>query len=181
MVNTFLPYASLEATTRALDFRRLGKQRVEAWQIWNVLTKAESVHPPPVGLGAAPWATKRAWMEAAAQRWKAATGKRLGWATHPAVVLWVGHRDGLAVYYNAMLKGWEARGGHNNVLKPIPVPPETPLPPWTQSPVVHNAFRWQLLRKELWQPVRGIREPSWYVKQPDFIGATPVPDYVWEP
>ena len=181
MVNTFLPYASLEATARALDFRRLGKQRVEAWQIWNVLRRAEEVHPPSDGLGDAPWDAKRAWAEEAARLWKKATGKRLGWATHPAVVLWVGHRNGLALYYNAMLVGWEVRGGHNRILQPLLVPEETTLPAWTRSPALHNAFRWKLITKELDQPVRGVREPSWYVKNPDFVESTPVPDYVWTP
>jgi hypothetical protein len=32
MVNTFLPFASIEASVRCLDNKRLGKQRVEAYQ-----------------------------------------------------------------------------------------------------------------------------------------------------
>jgi hypothetical protein len=39
-VQTFLPYPSFEASARALDHRRLGKQRVEALQILNALTVA---------------------------------------------------------------------------------------------------------------------------------------------
>jgi hypothetical protein len=37
MVNTFMPYAEFGKTAMALDYRRLGKQRVEAWQILNAL------------------------------------------------------------------------------------------------------------------------------------------------
>lgn len=37
MVNTFLPYADFTKTAQALDYRRLGKQRVEAWQILRAL------------------------------------------------------------------------------------------------------------------------------------------------
>lgn len=37
MVNTFLPYADFIKTAQALDYRRLGKQRVEAWQILRAL------------------------------------------------------------------------------------------------------------------------------------------------
>jgi len=33
MVNTFLPYANFETSAKTLDYRRLGKQRVEALQI----------------------------------------------------------------------------------------------------------------------------------------------------
>lgn len=47
-MNTFLPYADFEASARCLDDRRLGKQRVEALQILNVLagkTKGWRTHP----------------------------------------------------------------------------------------------------------------------------------------
>ena len=36
-MQTFLPYADFERCAAALDSRRLGKQRVEAWQILRVL------------------------------------------------------------------------------------------------------------------------------------------------
>jgi hypothetical protein len=36
-MQTFLPYPSFEETARCLDYRRLGKQRVEAYQILNTL------------------------------------------------------------------------------------------------------------------------------------------------
>ena len=37
-MQTFMPYPSFEASLRCLDYRRLGKQRVEAKQILNALT-----------------------------------------------------------------------------------------------------------------------------------------------
>jgi hypothetical protein len=48
MVNTFLPYADFVQTAKTLDYRRLGKQRVEAWQILSALrglTKGWTNHP----------------------------------------------------------------------------------------------------------------------------------------
>lgn len=48
MVNTFLPYADFIQSAKALDYRRLGKQRVEAWQILNALlgnSKGWTNHP----------------------------------------------------------------------------------------------------------------------------------------
>lgn len=48
MVNTFLPYPDFVQTAKALDYRRLGKQRVEAWQILNALlgnSKGWTNHP----------------------------------------------------------------------------------------------------------------------------------------
>jgi len=36
-MQTFLPYEDFRQTAACLDYRRLGKQRVEAWQILNIL------------------------------------------------------------------------------------------------------------------------------------------------
>ena len=36
-MQTFLPYKSFKQSLQSLDYRRLGKQRVEAFQILNVL------------------------------------------------------------------------------------------------------------------------------------------------
>ncbi len=40
MVNTFIPYADFKKCAKVLDNKRLGKQRVEAKQILNILTDA---------------------------------------------------------------------------------------------------------------------------------------------
>lgn len=48
VVNTFLPYPEFTKTAQSLDYRRLGKQRVEAWQILSALldeTKGWRNHP----------------------------------------------------------------------------------------------------------------------------------------
>ena len=37
MVNTFVPCDDVHKCARELDWRRLGKQRVEAYQIWRAL------------------------------------------------------------------------------------------------------------------------------------------------
>ena len=37
-MQTFLPYANFEKSARSLDYRRLGKQRVECKQIINALS-----------------------------------------------------------------------------------------------------------------------------------------------
>lgn len=41
-MNTFLPYPSFEESARALDNKRLGKQRVEALQLLNVLSNPDA-------------------------------------------------------------------------------------------------------------------------------------------
>lgn len=46
-MQTFLPYEEFETSARSLDMKRLGKQRVEVWQIWLTLTQGSrwSNHP----------------------------------------------------------------------------------------------------------------------------------------
>ena len=47
-MQTFLPYANFQKTASVLDYRRLGKQRVETWQILRALngeTKGWVNHP----------------------------------------------------------------------------------------------------------------------------------------
>ena len=49
-MQTFLPYRSMSESVRCLDYRRLGKQRVEAFQILNALagkSKGWPHHPAP--------------------------------------------------------------------------------------------------------------------------------------
>jgi Pyrimidine dimer DNA glycosylase len=41
-VQTFLPYEEFVDSARSLDMKRLGKQRVEAWQIWLALSGGKS-------------------------------------------------------------------------------------------------------------------------------------------
>jgi hypothetical protein len=38
MVNTFVPYWDVSRIACTLDYKRLGKQRVEAYQIWRIVT-----------------------------------------------------------------------------------------------------------------------------------------------
>lgn len=37
-MQTFLPYSDFKKTFSCLDYRRLGKQRLESRQIWNIIT-----------------------------------------------------------------------------------------------------------------------------------------------
>jgi len=41
-MQTFLPYPNIKKSLECLDYRRLGKQRVEAYQIFNVLANPQA-------------------------------------------------------------------------------------------------------------------------------------------
>ena len=53
-MQTFLPYANFEKTAQCLDYKRLGKQRVEAWQIYQIVsgkrTKGGWINHPAVNM-----------------------------------------------------------------------------------------------------------------------------------
>ena len=97
MVNTFLPCASFRKCARTLDYRRLGKQRVEAMQIIRTIERIEKGED------------------------------NFPWSHHPAVRMWIGYSNSLKFYHNCMIKEWIKRGYKNNMVlyeieKPIVKP-----------------------------------------------------------
>tara|TARA_R100001244_G_scaffold114067_1_gene84491 strand:+ start:71 stop:496 length:426 start_codon:yes stop_codon:yes gene_type:complete len=118
-MQTFLPYESFKESAQVLDYRRLGKQRVEALQIFNALTGV------PTKSG------------------KAYTG----WLNHPAVVMWKGYEEALLLYKNKMIEEWILRG-YNNTMEMIGVSDNVSTPNWLGDEKVHASHRSNLLRKD---------------------------------
>ena len=112
-MQTFLPYEGFRQSAQALDYKRLGKQRVEALQIHNIVSG------------------------------KRTTG---GWVNHPAVKMWQGYENALAVYHNTMIDEWVDRGYNNNMPK-LPVDNYL-IPAWLGDERLHSSHRANLLRKD---------------------------------
>jgi hypothetical protein len=79
------------------------------------------------------------------------SGKRTtgGWLHHPAVVMWQGYADALAMYHDIMLIEWVRRGYKNTM--PYLFTDETQWPhqpPWMGDERVHSSHRSNLLRKD---------------------------------
>ena len=145
-MQTFLPYKDFKKSAEALDYKRLGKQRVEAMQIINAITGV----PRKDG-----------------KVYK-------GWTNHPCSVMWKNHVDGLKHYCNIMIEEWIKRG-YNNTMKIYEVPKDFEVPTWIGNKDFHASHRSNLLRKEfdyykqhgwdedpedpyMWQDVEG----KWY-------------------
>jgi len=112
-MQTFLPYPDFSESLSILDYRRLGKQRVEAMQIVNVLT-----------------------------------GKRNGWANHPAVIMWRGSIEALKLYHNIAILQWIDRG-YNNTMQLYEINYDIlSMPEWLGDPRIHASHRGNLLRKD---------------------------------
>ena len=110
-MQTFLPYADFERSAAVLDWRRLGKQRVEAYQIYLTLT----------------------------------TGRQ-SWSHHPAVRMWRGFEEALALYHDVIIAEWVRRGYQNN-MSYLPAAAIT-LPDWFGRPDFHLSHQSNLLRKQ---------------------------------
>ena len=127
-MQTFLPYADFQKTFKVLDAKRLGKQRVEAMQIYNVLTGKQT--------------TK-------------------GWHNHPAVLMWKGYEDALAVYHDCCIFEWVNRD-YNNSMKLLIFCDEfveegklPKMPWWLGNEDMHRSHRSRLIEKrpEFYEPL----------------------------
>lgn len=110
-MQTFLPYHSFAESLSCLDYRRLGKQRGEARQIYNALTGASQ-----------------------------------GWRNHPAVLMWRGYEDALALYHNFAITIWVGRG-YKNTMEKLPHSEFPTYPSWLTSEFCAS-HRSNLLRKD---------------------------------
>lgn len=158
-MQTFLPYEDFAQTAAALDYRRLGKQRVEAYQILQTLQTLRGLD----------------------QRSTEDGNKGLGWAKHPAVLMWKGHEPTLVRYALTMCAHWRYRGYtdrmYDRILdefpfwKPRPPDDDPRPPPWLGFPTFHYTHRANLVRKN----------PEYYSEKfpdvdPDLAGRVP---YMW--
>lgn len=85
-MQTFLPHADFKQTAHDLDYKRLGKQRVEAWQILDAIKRKKSGQ------------TKGAWLN------------------HPCITIWYNHEVALIEYSIEICKAWIDRGYRDTML-----------------------------------------------------------------
>jgi len=115
-MQTFLPYENFEESARALDDRRLGKQRVEAKQIIDIIREKRRRQNDHAN--ACAWNPKTPTWEV----WK--ESHTIGWENHPAVRMWEpnGHDAWsdwwLAKYGEVMCDEWLMRG-KRDTLRPF--------------------------------------------------------------
>lgn len=155
-MQTFLPYPDFEKSAQCLDYRRLGKQRVEVLQLLRALATGPE------------------------QEYDTTSGPRLRstpWYNHPACKMWKGYEQALTDYGFAMIREWVDRGYqdtcHDKICDVVSIWSDywdegsAAMPPWFGDEKFHAAHRSNLLRKD----------PIWYGKfgwtEPDNL------EYVW--
>jgi len=118
-MQTFLPYPDFVESLRSLDNKRLGKQRVEAYQIISAITGRPRKDGKPYK----------------------------GWVSHPCSVMWRDYINALKMYYNDCIDVWKERG-FKNTMEYEPIEGEFVLPHWLGNEDFHSSHRANLLRKD---------------------------------
>ena len=125
-MQTFIPDGyDLVLGFEHLDYKRLGKQRVEAWQILNVLRGVDNDGNPK---------------------------NHKGWVNHPATKMWRGHTGALAYYGWLCCLEWRTRGYKDTMLPRFWAVVESidywDWPEWLYDPAVAETHRSNLIRKD---------------------------------
>lgn len=182
MVNTFVTTfpnddPTFEKSARSLDRRRLGKQRVEAYQILNILNDLQAILDFGLtgysGVTVSPLLISKIRKEylankprlvykensgyelfidlasAAASSGGGGGGRvvKLGFCNHPAVSMWCGYTTALKVYINSHIRVWSEK--YKNTMKIYDVSNLELVQPWWRfSDAVVYSHRAALFRKE---------------------------------
>jgi hypothetical protein len=153
-VQTFVPYADFRRCADVLDDKRLGKQRVEALQIMQVLVRLR-------------WNNDLGEIEEFQPR---------GWRSHPAVLMWQDYEAALLAYQREVCAVWTTRAFRDTCYPKTlglvtrwsggTVPSYT-APPWLGDHRLHRSHQSNLIRKD----------PDYYAAR--FPGVSGDEPYVW--
>lgn len=115
----FLPYPDMRKSLQTLDTKRLGKQRVETFQILSAILKRPKLNGEPYK----------------------------GWLNHPCTIMWKNYVPALKLYLNYSITEWVARGFKNNMNLENQFDEQIIIPPFIGNPLFHSSHRANLLKK----------------------------------
>lgn len=122
-IQTFLPYADFNLTASVLDYKRLGKQRLESQDAIVILTNEK------------PGTMSEAQYYYVLKRWK----------YHVIPKLWYGFIEALKLYFNIISEEWVRRGyKHNLGFYEVG---KVKMPKWMGLEEFHSSHRASLLAK----------------------------------
>jgi hypothetical protein len=196
MVNTFVVDKDFKKSAQMMDSRRLGKQRVEAFQILNLIENIRliselsgiyykiSFHSFVVEIKK--WYQKQDFVLVVSGDFLIRYPKssaptklnpderlvKMGFCTHPIVEMWYGYEDALKEYIDAHIVEWMDRG-YKNTMKIYNVRAKQ-YPEWCGWDDFHENHRGALIKKEL-----DRKEKPWYQLQSIFVDAKAFEDYIW--
>lgn len=127
-MQTFLPYPDFNEVARTLDWKRLGKQRVEGKQIMMALGYLRNNDLYKID--------------------KNGKRRKRGWLYHSATQMWVGYEYTLARYINTMILEWIARGYKNTMPFYDLDSYDKKVPSWLEDKNIHISHQSNLVRKD---------------------------------
>jgi len=107
----FLPYSDFDESAKCLDYRRLGKQRVECLQILNVLEK----YPHKCKFCGRGLDCDMD-TDGTCRDGKHCYPISTPWYNHPAVLMWKNHKEMLIAYGYVICQEWKMRGYKDNLI-----------------------------------------------------------------
>lgn len=120
-MQTFLPYPSFKQSAAVLDYRRLGKQRVEVLQLLNSITKLKNNEPVK------------------------------GWKNHPCRKMWHNYTNALVNYGLDVCREWIARGYkdtcYNKIAAHFNYNEGVIMPPFIENEQFHLSHKSMLIQK----------------------------------
>lgn len=120
-MQTFLPFPDFQKSLESLDNKRLGKQRVETYQILNAILQRPKKDGTPYK----------------------------GWLNHPCSIMWRDYTDALKLYFNISLTVWVERGFTNTMIPEVIDTQNLIYPNWLGFEKFHSSHRANLLRKDI--------------------------------
>lgn len=127
-MQTFLPVPSFVKSMEYLDNKRLGKQRVEAAQILEILLGQPFL--PKNLRSVVPFEPQFK-----------------GWNNHPAVLMWRNHEEWLKKYLACAIGEWYSRDFNNSISVPNYSLDSQSPPPWLGYEPFHKSHRSKLISK----------------------------------
>lgn len=150
-MQTFLPYSSFTESAKVLDNKRLGKQRVEAYQILKTLLQGPrycKIHPYSPISNNYPYCSIKDDLQKLTSHYIIKTP----WYNHPAVQMWKGHEWELCMYGKIICDEWINCGFKDTMrdkfLNWFNKLANIQKPPWLGNDQFHASHRANLLRKD---------------------------------
>lgn len=129
-MQNFHPYKSIIKTAKCLDYRRLGKQRVESYDSIYLCYRHKGIDKR-IEFNKSNKQVEYLW-----KRYK----------NHPAVLMYINYINYLKLYYNTIRQEWISRG-YNNSLPKLRIHGKIIVPHFIGNRKFHNSHKSNLLRK----------------------------------
>lgn len=159
-------------TAKTLDYKRLGKQRVEAMQLLNILLNRFKIDNDYKTYDEVKELLQKYdssnWPYTQTYTFTKNRVEKNGWKKHPALTMWKGYVEELKLYFNCIVNEWKRREYKNNLPLENVDTKNLRIPPFLQNEDFIKIQRQNLIRKnqkyysEYWKDLEPTEGYLWY-------------------